>query len=120
MFKTISKVFTSSKYPTKELFTYFTPCPPSRTTGYREKELDKLFKIFFKYDINPKILNTTQATTGAWVYIELSGTESNFSMLRKDPFYLDYDLQENHSANDELEIIQEGSDDFINTDNFLK
>ena len=44
-------------------FTFFIPSPPPRSTGYREKQFDKLFYEFINRGY--KIINfTTQAATG--------------------------------------------------------
>lgn len=62
------------------MFTYYIPAPPTRRSGYREKEFDKLMAEIFELGFNLKSL-TTQAHTGQdssgiWVLCQLSGDKS--------------------------------------------
>lgn len=67
-------------------FTFFIPSPPARTTGYREKQFDKLFYEFINRGY--KILNfTTQASTsgekhsGMWVIAIVQATNKEAEEL---------------------------------------
>lgn len=50
MFKHLINVFSAPKSEKKDYkiqsFTFFIPAPPARSTGYREKQFDKLFYEF--------------------------------------------------------------------------
>lgn len=50
MFKRLLSIFAGPKSPAKDYkiqsFTFFIPSPPPRSTGYREKQFDKLFYEF--------------------------------------------------------------------------
>lgn len=66
-------------------FTYFIPSPPSRSSGYREKQFDKLFYEFINRGY--KILNmTTQASSGEkhsgmWVIFVVQATNEKAQAL---------------------------------------
>ncbi len=67
-------------------FTYFIPAPPPRSSGYREKQFDKLFYEFINRGY--KILSTTtQASSagekhsGMWVMFVLQATNAEAEKL---------------------------------------
>lgn len=63
VFNLITSFLNSKKNYKIQSFTYFIPSPPTRSTGYREKQFDKLFYQFINKGY--RILNfTTQASTG--------------------------------------------------------
>lgn len=63
MFKLIKSLFGAKKIYKIQSFTYFIPSPPPRSTGYREKQFDKIFHEFINRGYT--ILNfTAQASTG--------------------------------------------------------
>ncbi|MDO9182999.1 MAG: hypothetical protein Q7U04_11355 [Bacteriovorax sp.] len=69
-------------------FTFFIPSPPTRATGYREKQFDKIFYEFINKGY--RILNfTTQASTGEkqsgmWIILIVQATNPNAQALNLD------------------------------------
>lgn len=69
-------------------FTFFIPSPPPRSTGYREKQFDKLFYEFINQGYT--ILNfTTQASTGEkysgmWLVFIVQATNAKAEALKLD------------------------------------
>lgn len=63
MLKLITALLRPKKIFKIQSFTFFIPSPPGRSTGYREKQFDKLFYEFINRGYS--ILNfETQASTG--------------------------------------------------------
>lgn len=66
-------------------FTFFVPAPPKRSTGYREKQFDKLFYEFINRGY--KILNfTTQSisgenNSGMWLVFIVQATNAEAEKL---------------------------------------
>lgn len=116
--------FTKKERPIKELFTYFTPNPPLRNKGYREKELDLVAQLFTTYNIQYKITSTIPGETGFWTIFEFSGTHEAMHALKNSPEYNEYKLtplnQEYSQEVEEnqLELISEGDEQFENLDNY--
>ena len=70
-------------------FTFFVPSPPARSTGYREKQFDKLFYEFINRGY--KIINfTTQSITtgekhsGMWIICLVQATNDEAEKLNID------------------------------------
>lgn len=74
-------------------FTYFIPSPPSRASGYREKQFDKLFYEFINRGY--KIINfTTQASSGEkhsgmWIICLLQATNAEAEKLNLEDIFMD-------------------------------
>lgn len=75
-------------------FTFFIPSPPARSTGYREKQFDKLFYEFINRGY--KILNfTTQASSsggnhsGMWIICVVQATNPEADKLILDDVFID-------------------------------
>ena len=75
-------------------FTFFIPSPPARSTGYREKQFDKLFYEFINRGY--KILNfTTQASSsggnhsGMWIICVVQATNAEADKLILDDVFMD-------------------------------
>lgn len=66
-------------------FTYFIPAPPSRKTGYREKEFDKIINGILTSGFELKELQTQTVPTGMYVIALLKAKN-------KKAFELDIDL----------------------------
>lgn len=67
-------------------FTYYIPAPPTRRSGYREKEFDKLMADIVDLGFSIKSLATQSHTgensSGMWVICQLTGDErSNWNQL---------------------------------------
>ena len=62
------------QFPSK-LFTYFIPVPPSRSSGYREKQVDKLINSLLEQNfklIDFKIESiATETSAGMWIALHL-------------------------------------------------
>jgi hypothetical protein len=108
----------------KQLFTYFTPTPPLRNRGYREKELDIVAQLFTEYDINFEIQSTVSSETGFWTVFILTGAKENFIALEESEHYQEFKLSSMNNQNsrgtadDQLELISEGDEEFGNLENF--
>lgn len=69
-------------------FTYFIPSPPPRSSGYREKQFDKVFYEFINRGY--RILNfSTQASngekhSGMWVILIVQATHAKAEALNLD------------------------------------
>lgn len=61
-------------------FTYYIPAPPTRRSGYREKEFDKLMAEIIDSGFNIKSLvtqaHTGENSSGMWVICQLSGDKN--------------------------------------------
>ena len=57
-----------------EYFTYFLPSPPSRKTGYREKEFDQITKEAIAKGYTILELNTRANASGVWIILKLRKT----------------------------------------------
>ena len=75
-------------------FTFFIPSPPSRATGYREKQFDKLFYEFINRGY--KIINfTTQASSsggnhsGMWILCLVQATNHEAEKLNLEDIFID-------------------------------
>lgn len=75
-------------------FTFFIPSPPARSTGYREKQFDKLFYEFINRGY--KILNfTTQASasggnhSGMWIICLVQATNAEAEKINLDDVFND-------------------------------
>lgn len=72
-------------------FTFFVPSPPPRSTGYREKQFDKLFYEFINRGY--RILNfTTQTSTGEkqsgmWLIFILQAQNAQAEALSLDEVF---------------------------------
>ena len=63
----------------KQTFTFFIPAPPPRSTGYREKQFDKLFYEFINrgYDVlefKCQTINTRDSASGMWIICLVQAT----------------------------------------------
>lgn len=112
----------SSNNTSKQLFTYFTPTPPLRNRGYREKELDSVAQLFLDFGIDFSIKSTVSCETGFWTLFILNSTEEKFHQLENSEQFQEFKLTSLNMANDhrddQLELISEGDEEFGNLDNF--
>jgi hypothetical protein len=77
-----------------QTFTFYIPSPPARSTGYREKQFDKLFYEFINRGY--KVINfTTQAASsgekqsGMWIICLVQATNSAAEALNLDDIFMD-------------------------------
>ena len=74
-------------------FTFFIPSPPPRSSGYREKQFDKVFYEFINRGY--RILNfTTQVSSGEkqsgmWIILLVQALNKEASCLNLDETFLD-------------------------------
>ena len=74
-------------------FTFFIPSPPGRSTGYREKQFDKLFYEFINRGY--KILNfTTQSSagekhSGMWIICLVQATNKEAEKLNLEDIFME-------------------------------
>jgi hypothetical protein len=73
----------------KQTFTFFIPSPPPRSTGYREKQFDKLFFEFINrgYDVldfKCESVNNRDGGSGMWVICLVQATNEAAEELNLD------------------------------------
>jgi hypothetical protein len=100
-----------------ETFTYYIPSPPERSTGYREKELDAITKMFIDCNIEYNIETTISGQNGFWVVFNLFGGPADFIKLKESERYQEFSM-DHTSTSDQLELIHEHDDDFNDENNF--
>ncbi|MGZ3809338.1 MAG: hypothetical protein ACXVCE_14735, partial [Bacteriovorax sp.] len=87
-------------------FTFFIPSPPPRTTGYREKQFDKLFYEFINKGY--RILNfETQASTGEkqsgmWIIVVAEALNKEAEALNLEEIFHD-SLKQRASVKESIE-----------------
>lgn len=64
-------------------FSYFVPSPPTRKSGYRERELDEILNKLLMHDIEIKHTNTQAAEKGMWFNIIYSTHPKNIDLIEK-------------------------------------
>lgn len=93
MFNLIASLLGLKKNYKIQSFTFFIPSPPARSSGYREKQFDKLFYQFINKGY--RILNfTTEASTGEkqsgmWVIFIVQALNKEAEALNLDELFLD-------------------------------
>jgi hypothetical protein len=93
VFSLITSLFGFKKNYKIQSFTFFIPSPPARSTGYREKQFDKLFYEFINKGYH--ILNfKTEASTGEknsgmWIIFIVQALNSEAEALNLDEILLD-------------------------------
>lgn len=93
MLNLLTSFFGSKNNYKIQSFTFYIPSPPPRSTGYREKQFDKLFYEFINkgYDI---LHFTTQASTGEkqsgmWLIFVLQAKNARAEALNLNEFAAD-------------------------------
>ena len=100
MFNLIKSFLGLDKNYKIQSFTFFIPSPPPRSTGYREKQFDKVFYEFINKGY--RILNfTTQAASGEkqsgmWILLIVQATNAEAEALRLEDVF--HDSLKNKSA----------------------
>ncbi len=93
MFKLILTKLGLKKTYKIQSFTYFIPSPPPRSTGYREKQFDKLFFEFINRGY--KILNVTSQSSngdkqsGMWIIFIVQATSKQADLLNFEDSNID-------------------------------
>lgn len=71
-----------------QTFTYYIPAPPSRKSGYREKEFDRLFYKFVNQGFEVLSINTQsnpgKDQSGLWVIVTVRSTDPNMAFKELD------------------------------------
>ena len=98
----------------KSTFTYYIPAPPSRKTGYREREFDKIMRGILSsgYDIEELHTHSVGGSDNAGLYIVALLKASSSKVAKLDE---SQDIQENfklsHSHSSPDIILEEDSED---------
>ena len=83
-----------------QTFTYYIPAPPSRDSGYREKQFDKVFYEFINKGFDIIDIKTqshsSQNAQGMWVLVTVRATNKESSKLD-----LEFDREISNSTIDE-------------------
>ena len=105
----LKSIFNRSKRPNIQSFTYFIPSPPSRKTGYREKQFDKVFYEFVNKGFEVLSVHTqsnpSADSPGMWVLVTVKAITKKARLLNIDD-YLSQQYQSNNNKNDS-ETIEE-------------
>lgn len=82
-------------------FTYFIPSPPSRKSGYREIEFDKIMNGILGSGFELVSLQTETTNTGIYIVTVLKTHERKVSLLDlKQDIHENYKLSHMHSSPD--------------------
>lgn len=87
----ITKNFKAKKNYKIQSFTYYIPAPPPRSTGYREKQFDKIFYDFINkgYEIinfTTQMANSGENSSGMWVICLVRAISLEADSLNFDDF----------------------------------
>lgn len=99
------KLFNSNRNDYKiQSFTFYIPAPPHRSSGYREKQFDKIFYEFINKGFKIISLNTQSHTgqnqSGMWVVCVVQATNKKAEELNLDEFF--HDQIGNKSKNEKV------------------
>ena len=94
MIKSLFKKLSGTKKDYKiQSFTFYVPAPPSRTTGYREKQFDKLFYEFINKGYKILDFKTTSISgekqSGMWLVFIVRALNEKADSLNLDHFFHD-------------------------------
>ena len=82
-------------------FTYFIPSPPSRKSGYREVEFDKIMSGILSSGFELVSLQTVSSTNGIYVVAVLKTKDKKvFQMDVKQDIHEKFKLSHSHSSPD--------------------
>lgn len=89
------------------LFTYFIPAPPSRKTGYRERQFDSIINKILENgfeitEIRTEVLSNA-STSGMWVLCKLRPLNSFAQQLSFDEIQEQHEGKEKSFQNDQIE-----------------
>jgi hypothetical protein len=107
LFKRLSALLSSQKDYKMQTFTFFLPTPPPRSSGYREKNFDKLFYEFINRGYRV-IKFTTQAASagekqsGMWIICLVQATNDAAESLNLDELFMDK-LKSKSAVKEEIE-----------------
>ncbi len=89
--------FFSPARPKIQSFTYYVPSPPERSTGYREKQFDKVFASFinkgFRIQSFKMIPNPHPNHSGFWVLFILECLSKEAENLNLNSFCLEGEFE---------------------------
>lgn len=91
----------------KQTFTFFIPSPPPRSTGYREKQFDKLFFEFINrgynvLDFKCQTTNNRDGGSGMWIICLVQATNKLAEELNLDEEF-SQNLQAQISTKEQVE-----------------
>lgn len=88
MLNFIKNIFSPTNKYKVQSFTFYIPSPPPRTTGYREKQFDKLFYEFINKGFEVISINTESSSgtkqSGMWVICLVRAKNEEASKLNLD------------------------------------
>lgn len=91
-------------------FSYFIPAPPSRKTGYQEKELDTVLNFILSKGFSINKISTESITTengaGVWVFTILQAETKEAESFNLNIDYQDL-IPKEPNTNEEFQIIHE-------------
>ena len=92
-----------------QTFTYYIPAPPARTTGYREKQFDKVFYQFINQGFEIISMrtqgNTSPTHSGMWVIFAVRALNE-----KADKLHLEEDLGLLQDGPSEIAHLESGQD----------
>jgi len=103
MLNLLRKIFNSDNNNYKiQSFTFFIPSPPARTTGYREKQFDKIFYDFINKGYEILSFNTqasnSQNQSGMWVICVVRAKNKEAEKLMLSEYFHDQMTGNNNSS----------------------
>ena len=97
-----------NKYISQRTFTYFIPAPPSRKSGYQEKEFDFLMDYLQKNDLDILNINTqsiaSEKSNGLWIICLLGAKTKAAAELKFDFEYQELAGQRHEVSEFEIEL----------------
>ncbi len=116
MLNYLRKIFNSKANNYKiQSFTFYIPSPPARTSGYREKQFDKIFYEFINKGYEILTFNTqtsnSQNQSGMWVICVVRATNQEAEKLMLNEYFNEQVLGNNSSEIEGLYYIKDLTND---------
>jgi len=101
MINFIRKLFIDNSQNFKiQSFTFFIPAPPARTSGYREKQFDKIFYEFINKGYEILSFNTQASNSvnhsGMWIICIVRAKNKEAEKLNLNEYFHDQILNQNN------------------------
>ena len=101
----LSGLFKEKKNYKIQSFTFYIPSPPSRTTGYREKQFDKLFYEFINKGYEILDFKTAPSSgekqSGMWLIFIVRALNEKAELLNLDHYF--HDNIKNSTSENEID-----------------
>ncbi len=90
----LKSLITAEKDYKMQTFTFFLPSPPARSTGYREKQFDKLFYEFINrgykiINFTTQLSSTGEKHSGMWIICLVKATNAEAEKLNLEEIFTD-------------------------------